>query len=52
MLRQASEGGCAESLVVLLRVLSYLLVELREVRLGSILDRHDDCGFGGWLGGC
>ena len=51
MLRHACEGGCAESPVVLW-VLSYLLVELREVRLGSILDRHDECGFGGWLGGC
>jgi hypothetical protein len=52
MLRQACEGGCAESPVVLLWVLSYLLVELREVRLGSILDRHDGCGLSGWLGGC
>lgn len=52
MLRQACEGECAESPVILLWGLSYLLVELREVRLGSILDRHDECGFGGWLGGC
>lgn len=36
--------------------LSYLLVELRQVRLGSLLDRHDECwycllfGFGGGVG--
>ena len=35
--------------MVLLWVLSYLLVELREVRLGSILDRHVE---GCWEVGC